>query len=45
MCSGTCRKPTVHRFVLNRRAGEMGSYEQIYGCTCCHTERRYGLLG
>ena len=46
MC-GKCRKPTSHRFIMNRRAGEVGAYEQVFTCSIegCHTERRYGLLG
>jgi hypothetical protein len=35
----------MHKFVMNRRAGEMGAYEQVFACLTCHTERRYGLLG
>lgn len=44
MC-GKCRKPTSHRFIMNRRAGEVGAYEQVFACSIagCHTERRYGL--
>lgn len=42
MCDA-CRTPTRHAFVIFRRFG-LSSFEQIYRCTCCKIERRYGLL-
>ncbi len=38
-----CREPTVHAFVRHQRVGEYGAYAQIFGCSCCKVERRYGL--
>ena len=45
MCEGKCRRPTPHKFVLNRGAGAIGVYEQIYACETCYRERRFGLFG
>jgi len=42
MCEA-CRSFTLHKFVIVRRAG-MASFEQIYACSCCKAERRFGLL-
>ena len=34
-----------HKFIITRRASiGSASLEQIYACTHCHKERRYGLL-
>jgi len=37
-----CQGPTPHNFVITRRAGL--AFEQVYACSCCKTERRFGLL-
>lgn len=42
MCE-MCKTFTLHKFVIIRRANAT-SFEQIYGCSCCKAERRYGLL-
>jgi hypothetical protein len=35
----------MHKFVITRRAGTVsGAFEQIYGCSRCKAERRFGLL-
>jgi hypothetical protein len=44
MCEGPCHSITMHTFVVTRRAGASSSFEQIYGCMTCDTERRFGLL-
>jgi hypothetical protein len=42
MCD-RCRAFTPHKFLIVRKVG-LGSFEQIYNCACCKTERRFGLL-
>jgi hypothetical protein len=42
MCGG-CQAPTKHKFERHVRVGEYGAYAQIFGCSRCNAERRFGL--
>jgi hypothetical protein len=42
MCE-PCQGFKLHQFVVTRRVN-LYTFEQVYGCTCCKAERRYGLL-
>jgi hypothetical protein len=40
-----CRTTVRHVFVASRLVpGAAPGFEQVFGCTSCQTERRYGLL-
>jgi RNase P subunit RPR2 len=43
MCA-SCDQPLPHTFMLARRAGEVGAFEEIYRCAKCGEERRFGLI-